>query len=84
MTAGHGRHQRFSIAPLLALAGPDATDETFAGSVGVHRSVPYRWRRDGIPFWAADRAAIAIGSHPLLIWPDFHSLTDFTQLKDIA
>ena len=84
MTTGPKREQRFSIAPLLALADPDATGAMFAESVGTHPSVADRWRRDGVPFWAADRAAIAMGSHPLLIWPDFHALTDLTQLKDIA
>ena len=32
-------------------------------------------RADGIPLYAADRAAICAGTHPVAIWPYFHHLT---------
>ena len=41
-----------------------------AARVGVARRTIHRWARDGVPVSQADRAAIAIGSHPAYLWPD--------------
>jgi hypothetical protein len=51
--------------------------------VGYHdnpesgRAAVQRWRAAGVPLYAADRAAVHAGAHPLEVWPDFHAdLTD--------
>jgi hypothetical protein len=33
----------------------------------------HRWRKEGLTFWAADKAAVALGYHPNMIWPDWQS-----------
>ena len=35
---------------------------------GVHRRIVYRWRDEGLTTDAADRAAIAAGLHPAMVW----------------
>lgn len=45
---------------------------TIAKQTGINRQSVYRWRSDGIPIHTADRIAIRMGVHPLVIWPDFH------------
>jgi hypothetical protein len=42
--------------------------------VGVDPVVVQRWQADGVPLYAADRAAIYAGTHPRAIWPDFHTI----------
>ena len=44
--------------------------EALAARVGVARRTIRRWARHGVPASQADRAAIAIGSHPAYVWPD--------------
>lgn len=38
---------------------------------GVQRTVVNRWRNEGLTAWAADRAACAVGMHPISIWPEW-------------
>lgn len=59
---------RYPFEP-LATQARDATIETLAGRIGVSRRTLHRWAIHGIPAEQADRAAIAIGSHPACIWP---------------
>jgi hypothetical protein len=80
---GTQRQQRFDLAALTNVA-PGSSITELSLLLGVARQVIYRWQLDGIPYWAADRAAIAIGLHPVIIWPDFHETTDISQLKDTA
>jgi lambda repressor-like predicted transcriptional regulator len=41
---------------------------------GVSRRTLYRWRSGArVSERHADRCAVALGLHPLLIWPDFHA-----------
>lgn len=42
--------------------------------LGISRDVVRRWDREGLTPHAADRAATALGLHPLEIWPDFHEV----------
>ena len=42
-----------------------------AKRLGVDRNSIYRWRKDGIPEWSADKAAITMGYHPSMIWPEY-------------
>jgi hypothetical protein len=39
------------------------------------RLIVQRWRNGGIPLYAADRAAITAGAHPLELWPNFATIT---------
>lgn len=47
--------------------------DELAELVGVTSRTWKRWRDEGVPLVRADRAAVAVGDHPLDIWPDFHS-----------
>ena len=40
---------------------------------GLTRQTIHRWRKEGIPFFSADRIAIQLHTHPLNIWPSFHA-----------
>lgn len=42
-----------------------------ASAVGVTDRTLQRWDRDGLDEWQADRAAIAVGLHPALVWPSW-------------
>lgn len=44
-----------------------------ARATNTHTSIVHRWKREGLTFYAADKAAIAIGHHPSTIWPDWES-----------
>jgi len=59
---------RYPFEP-LATQARDATIETLAARIGVSRRTVHRWAIQGIPADQADRAAIAIGSHPACLWP---------------
>lgn len=61
--------ERFPLHPLATAAGADGVGD-LARAVGVSSRTIHRWARNDIPFYAADRAAIALGSHPLIVWPD--------------
>lgn len=67
--------ERFAFAPLEEAARrqwPDGGVYTRLGELaGVHRKQIARWRADGVPAWAADRLAIALGYHPASLWPEF-------------
>lgn len=54
----------------LAVEAQAATIETLAQQIGVSRRTVHRWIIHGIPADQADRAAIAIGTHPACLWPD--------------
>jgi hypothetical protein len=60
---------RLSARRIAVLVG--YTDNPDAG-----RSIVQHWRGAGIPLYAADRAAIRAGTHPVAIWPQFHHLAD--------
>lgn len=53
-----------------------STISTLAMRIGVSRRTVHRWIIQGIPADQADRAAIALGTHPACLWPDhWHTLT---------
>lgn len=52
----------------------DGSARVFAALCGVDRRVWMRWGAEGISLYAADRAAIALGLHPVLIWAEFHTV----------
>lgn len=89
-----GAHQpahaeRVGVDPMRCVA-PKAqkrprllTDGVISDSTGYSRAMINRWRAEGeIPLYAADRAAIRAGAHPLLIWGDeFHQ---GCELEDVS
>ena len=60
--------ERFPLEPLARAARADSV-VALARAVGVSPRTVHRWAIAGIPTLAADRAAIAVGSHPANIWP---------------
>ena len=80
--------QRFQAEPLLAAIGESEITNTNAGYLGestqpwvagfaahvlaVSAATVHRWKAEGIPQHAADKAAIHIGLHPAELWPDFY------------
>lgn len=70
------------LAPLEAIAragyekGEDNKDEwsdrKFAALIGVSNRAVGRWRAAGgiVPWQSADLAAVALGLHPLSVWPE--------------
>lgn len=63
---------RLPVGPLLAHA--DNNYSLLARQLGVHHKQIHRWAATGgVPYYAADWAAIRIGSHPANIWgADWH------------
>ncbi len=59
----------YPLEPLYAAANV-TTRGALAERVGVERRTVARWATAGLTEYAADRAAIAIGSHPGTVWPD--------------
>ena len=68
---GPQRQRRLDIALLISASRqPSAT--SLARALGVSPGTTSRWSSDGIPFFSADWACIALGLHPVEVWPDFH------------
>ena len=59
---------RFPLADLVAAAG-GPNHCALARRVGVTPRTVCRWHRAGLTIYSADAAAIAIGSHAAVIWP---------------
>ena len=59
------------LAAALRAAGYRTRAERFE-VLGVTQRTIDRWKVDGVPDRSADHAAIAIGSHPSLIWTNWH------------
>lgn len=73
-SAGAKPMERFPLAPLVEMVlrrWPAQTDDRIAQLLGVSPSRLCEWRNDGLTWSAADRAAVAIGYHPLSIWPNW-------------
>lgn len=47
-------------------------DGALSAMLGLSRSTIYRYRTHGLTLAAADRLAVALGTHPALIWPDMY------------
>lgn len=63
------RDLRFPLGPLLAASG-DPTLIALQRRLGPDVNVA-RLKRDGLTVWAADRYAIRLGLHPVLVWDDW-------------
>lgn len=64
---------RYAYEPLAQAIGAVQNLAVVADALDVSTGTLARWRQDGLSQWRADRAAIAIGSHPALIWPTWIS-----------
>lgn len=60
---------RVPLAPLYRAAGCE-TDGDLAAVLQVSRGTILRLKREGVPVTRADAFAIAIDTHPALLWPD--------------
>ena len=63
---------RFDMRTLLRLWSDDTDDRVVAAALGVSRQRVLDWRRgkgNMVEWWKADRFAIAIGTHPAMVWP---------------
>ncbi len=69
--------KRFPLQPLIDHTRPDSLT-ALAAQVGVAPRTIYHWRRTGLALDQADVAAIAVASHPALIWPDLWQTLDQT------
>ena len=76
---------RWPWAPLEEALG-GRTWRASAAALGVHDRQISRWRSYGLTDDQADRCAIAIGSHPALVWPGWHDVYGQEQLEldDVA
>ena len=75
----------FPLAPLEALAREKYeetadnpwSDRKFAALVGTTPRTVGRWRQEArIPWAGADIAAVKLGHHPMLVWPERWSRLD--------
>lgn len=57
------------------------TDGFIALHCDVDRGVVLRWRQGGIPLYAADRAAIALGIHPNRLWPGYNTIDRYQEIN---
>ena len=62
---------RFDYRSLAYAAGDPETTRILAERCGVTRRTIHRWKAEGLSVLQADRAAIAMGCHPSVIWPDW-------------
>jgi len=61
---------RWPVEPLFRAAGTDQFLE-LAMFTGFSTRTIHRWIHNGIPDAHADMAAIALGLHPMSIWPNY-------------
>lgn len=62
-----------------------ATDRYIAMRTGFARGTVFRWRHTGgLNPWVGDLAALNLGEHPLLIWPDFHLVVEYWNAREAA
>jgi len=61
---------RWPLQPLFDAAGTTEYLE-LAVLTGFPARTIHRWKHNGIPDHNADRAAIALGLHPMTIWPNY-------------
>lgn len=66
----YARQTRLSMAPLARFAEQSGvgSDRKLAGRLGVDRHQIAAWRNNGIPWAAADRAAVALGTTVWNLW----------------
>lgn len=60
--------QRLPFEPIIALFDDESTNSDIADAIGCHPSAIKRYRTEGMSLDIADRVAIRLGFHPLVIW----------------
>lgn len=77
----------FPLAPLVAAVnaryGAPVDVVRLARLLGVDRWRVYDARAFGLSVDLADKWAIAIGLHPLEVWPDFHADIDPERVPEV-
>jgi len=64
---------RLSLEPLVSMYG---SVSCLAQALGRQRAQVQKWRRDGVPLCSADRLAVAVGCHPVEIWPEWYDVSE--------
>jgi lambda repressor-like predicted transcriptional regulator len=64
---------RLPIDPVLAVV---PGRRALARRTGMSLRTIGRWCDNGVPYEASDRLAVALGYHPLELWPDWHAYLD--------
>lgn len=72
--------RRWPLQPLLQYGCDDVlevqTIRHLARRVGASERTVWRWRLAGLTDQAADWAAIALGVHPCMVWPDWFQVVE--------
>lgn len=69
--AGPRRQPRYDMGPVFAQLPPDATITAIARKTAIPSRQLWRWMREGVPFWAADRLATRLYRTPGELWPEW-------------
>jgi hypothetical protein len=64
---------RLPLAPLVERYG---SVSALARALGRERITVSKWNTRGLPAVSADEVAVAVGLHPVEVWPDFHDVMD--------
>lgn len=62
---------RLPLDPLIRACG---SGNNLAALTGYRRARLTQWQRDGVPVCAADNMAVALGMHPIELWPDWYEI----------
>jgi lambda repressor-like predicted transcriptional regulator len=47
-----------------------------ARALNRQRAHVQRWRREGVPLYSADAIAVALGCHPVEVWPEWYAVSE--------
>lgn len=64
---------RLPLAPLVERYG---SISALARALGRDYAQVQKWSSDGVPERSADRIAVAVGLHPVDVWPDWYEVTE--------
>lgn len=64
---------RLPLAPLVELYG---SVSMLARALKRDRQVVSRWNAHGLPAVSADEVAVALGLHPVEVWPNWHEVME--------
>jgi hypothetical protein len=70
--------QRLPFAPLTT-SRAFRSEHEMAKALRVSAATLRRYRTEGLDAYQADRAAIRLGSHPSIVWPDWPTITEGEQ-----
>lgn len=65
---------RLSLEPLIGRYGGVSG---LARALGRERAQVSKWRSRGLPATTADVVAVALGLHPVEVWPDWYDVFHF-------